>query len=252
MLRIAQQIGMIPPQPWSEHSRDGQHDANAQGKRIVCLANSRKYGGRCVAGKTVLPDGRLGDWVRPVSSREYGTIEAERRLSDGREPSLLDVLEVPVTRACPTSYQSENWLLDPKRPWRCTGSLKWTDVLQGVDDPETIWGTGRSSIGGLNDRVGQSEATGLANSLYLLLVDDLRLFVEPPRTKPSLRAVFSQRGAHYALRVTDPRAELRYFWESETQISVGQCLLTVSLGEPLNSFCYKLVAGVLLPDSSQP
>ncbi|MYC34131.1 MAG: hypothetical protein F4X64_13280 [Chloroflexi bacterium] len=38
-------------------------------KRIVCLANSRKRGGRCVAGKELLPDDRLGGWIRPVSAR---------------------------------------------------------------------------------------------------------------------------------------------------------------------------------------
>jgi hypothetical protein len=29
-------------------------------KRIICLANSRKLSGRCIAGKEILPDERLG------------------------------------------------------------------------------------------------------------------------------------------------------------------------------------------------
>ena len=29
-------------------------------KRIVCLANSRKLSGRCIAGKELLQDGRAG------------------------------------------------------------------------------------------------------------------------------------------------------------------------------------------------
>jgi len=37
-------------------------------KRIVCLANSRKMRGRCIAGRELLPD-NVGPWVRPVSDR---------------------------------------------------------------------------------------------------------------------------------------------------------------------------------------
>ena len=32
-------------------------------KRIVCLANSRKFRGRCVAAKEILANGTLGVWV---------------------------------------------------------------------------------------------------------------------------------------------------------------------------------------------
>ena len=38
-------------------------------KRIVCLANSHKLTGRCVAGKE-LRDGRSVTWIQPVSARE--------------------------------------------------------------------------------------------------------------------------------------------------------------------------------------
>jgi len=38
-------------------------------KRLVCLANSRKLSGRCVAGRE-LSGGRPIGWVRPVSARE--------------------------------------------------------------------------------------------------------------------------------------------------------------------------------------
>ena len=44
---------------------------NLKVKRIVCLANSRKLGGRCIAGKELLADGVSGSWIRPVSHREF-------------------------------------------------------------------------------------------------------------------------------------------------------------------------------------
>ena len=52
-------------------------------KRIVCLANSSKLNGRCIAGKEIIEDGRVGDWIRPVSVREKQEVsEWERQYKD--------------------------------------------------------------------------------------------------------------------------------------------------------------------------
>lgn len=42
-------------------------------KRIVCLANSRKYKGSCVAGKEIMGNA-FGGWVRPVSKKVHGEL----------------------------------------------------------------------------------------------------------------------------------------------------------------------------------
>jgi hypothetical protein len=39
-------------------------------RRIVCLANSRKMNGRCIAGRE-LNEGKAGAWIRPVSDRPH-------------------------------------------------------------------------------------------------------------------------------------------------------------------------------------
>ena len=87
-------------------------------KRIVCLANSRKRGGRCIAGKELLVGGLAGAWVRPVSNRENEAVDdGERQYRDGTEPAVLDVIDVPLIEARPKGHQQENWLLNPDHYW---------------------------------------------------------------------------------------------------------------------------------------
>jgi hypothetical protein len=103
-------------------------------KRIVCLANSRKLSGRCIAGKELLGE-RPSGWLRPVSAREHEEVsEEERQYSDGSEPQVLDIIEVPLLDARPKGYQQENWLLDPTKDWKKVGRAKWTD-LDRLADP---------------------------------------------------------------------------------------------------------------------
>ena len=98
----------------------------AASKRIVCLANSRKLHGRCVAG-IELVDFRRAGWIRPVSAREHQEVsEYERQYQDGSDPRLLDVIDVPLLEHHPKDYQQENWLLDPKYYWEKAGTFNWT------------------------------------------------------------------------------------------------------------------------------
>ena len=82
------------------------------GKRIVCLANSRKLGGRCIAGKE-WHDNRPGGWIRPVSDRSSKELSThECRYEDRREPRLLDIIDISLLSQAVEGHQSENWLID--------------------------------------------------------------------------------------------------------------------------------------------
>ncbi|MCZ0933272.1 MAG: hypothetical protein OXJ52_08995 [Oligoflexia bacterium] len=47
-------------------------------KKIICLANSRKMFGRCIAGKEKI-NGQYGQWIGPVSDREKEEISEKEK-----------------------------------------------------------------------------------------------------------------------------------------------------------------------------
>ncbi|MDP3937873.1 MAG: hypothetical protein Q8R92_07030 [Deltaproteobacteria bacterium] len=222
-------------------------------KRLVCLANSRKLSGRCVAGKEQAEEGP-GPWVRPVSERPMEEVsEHERQYEDGSDPRVLDIMDVPLKGHHPKAYQSENWLLDPDYYWKRAGRATWDDLDALADDPAALWVNGFSTGSGSNDRVRLSDAALLGSSLYLLYSDQLKVRVFAPGTsfgnpKRRVQAEFSHRGITYRLWVTDPLVERKYLAGSNGEYPIGECFVTVSLGEPHEGYCYKLVAALITPD----
>lgn len=70
-------------------------------KRIVCLANSRKLSGRCVAGKELSSE-RASTWIRPISRRPSEELSLnERKYEDGSDPQLLDIIDITLFTANP-------------------------------------------------------------------------------------------------------------------------------------------------------
>jgi hypothetical protein len=221
-------------------------------KHIVCLANSRKYGERCVAGKELLADGSAGGWIRPVSSRENEEVsEQERYYADGSDPDVLDIIEVPLAGPKPNSYQQENWLLIASGRWRKAGRFTWDDLPKLADREAPLWTNGFSSRGGENDQVPVDIVSGHDTSLRLVRVDDLTVTVsEPSRPSanyPILRGRFTHCNATYCFRITDPVSESGSVDLGYGEYRVGERYLTVSLGEPFEGHAYKLIAAIIRP-----
>src|SRR5687767_9109418 len=128
-------------------------------KTIVCLANSRKPSGRCVAGRE-MTSSTIGGWIRPVSSRATQEIsEHERNYSDGRDPSLLDIIEIPMLTPQPHNHQTESHLIDPTQYWVQRARMSWQQLQTAVEDPAgPLWLNTSSSSQGLNDRVPEESA----------------------------------------------------------------------------------------------
>lgn len=220
-------------------------------KRIVCLANSRKLNGRCIAGRELLA-GNAGAWIRPVSDREHEEVsEHERQYQDGSDPRLLDIIDVPLIGPKAKSHQSENWLLDPNRFWSKVGEFGRGYLNHLIDGRDAIWVNGYHTYNGLNDYVPVGEVDNTGGSLKLIAVSNgLQLHVCRPGENfgnPTRRvqAQFSFSRVNYHLWVTDPVIETAYLSLADGFYALGSSYLTVSLGESLEGRCYKLVAAII-------
>ena len=220
-------------------------------KKIVCLANSRKHSGRCIAGKKVFARG-YGSWIRPISVRPSAEVsEEERRFENGQDARVLDIISVPMLAPAPFLYQTENHIIDAGYYWRKTGELPWAKLKQLVDEPATLWANGNSTRKGRNDRVGLELASKMTNSLMLIEPETLTVRVQTegaefdnPRRR--IRADFMHQDVNYVLVVTDPIAERAFLAKPDGDYPLADTYLTVSLGEPhTDDCCYKLVAAVI-------
>ena len=182
-------------------------------KTIVCLANSRKLTGRCVAGKEW--DGqRAGSWCRPVSARDRGELTAERWYAKTwRDPQLLDIIQVTLVGPRPSGCQIENHLVDTTVKWQFRGRVTPTHLIGNLDlSSGPLWVNGESTSGGLNDRVRADIAERQPNSLVLVQPDllTMRVALEAAQTanaRRRVRGIFSLAGFDYALSITDPVVE---------------------------------------------
>jgi hypothetical protein len=216
-------------------------------KRLLCLANSRKLSGRCVAGREVSGE-RWGAWIRPISGRPHEEVsEEERRYEDGTDPRLGDVIDIHLLEHRPRTYQQENHLLDESRYWVKVRSASWDDIVGALEDaPQPLWENGDSSYNGINDRVPIARAEAFNRSLFLLRPQNLTLLVQAEwGGKRKVRGDFSLGAERYCLVVTDPFVEKRYLAKSNGIYHVDDAVLCISLGEPVSGYAYKLIAAVM-------
>jgi hypothetical protein len=213
---------------------------------IICLANSRKLGGHCVAGLRLAGSG----WIRPVSKLEGGILRPSHyTLTNGTEAKTLDVIRVGLREPRPAIHQPENWLMDGTR-WAAI-ACPWDKILPPlrkgvVAGPELLTGSGERMA------FAQFEIQPALASLALVAPEDLYLYPHQTfRGKPKARGRFSLGTAPdlvlYDLPITEP------YWQDVTlkqgprtlRQAEGKFLMTISLSEPFQGECYKLIAAIM-------
>lgn len=225
---------------------------------FICLANSFKYGGRCIAGieirlsedgKTfrVVDDQGEPRWMRPVQ-RE--TNHKEIPTETARNIRILDVIELSNTEACGTGCQNENFYYSRMRIIK---SLPFSQkVLQALLSKR--------------DFVLHSQGRFLTHKEYCANKGSLML-IEPEEPeiireekikegikKIQYKARFLYKGNEYLISVTDPRYLERMEGYSNVPLigkfPTGTFYFAISLTEePIevdNQLQhYKLIAGII-------
>ncbi len=239
-------------------------------KTIVCLANSRKEGGRCVAGKEIVNNQLTHNWIRPVSGGgNKGELSKEESLLTVRSifpklpkwlntliglflkrqssPQLLDIITIPLLEHQLHTYQSENYLIDNRRHWIKEQFRQSTQLSQWCDRVPSLWINGYHSYNGFNDRIPVNIVEKSINtSLLLIKPDTISIKVASEFNKVKVRAEFTFNGQKYRIVVTDPTIESFYKTKSIGDYPLlEETYLCISLGEPFNGYCYKLVASVI-------
>lgn len=215
---------------------------------IICLANSRKLGGRCVAGLRL--DG--AGWLRAVGVLPDGILyPPDYTLNDRTEAALLDVIQVGTRVPRAAAHQPENWVIDGSS-WK----LRSRPLLPvHVPILRNALVNGPELLRGFSDRVPYSsfQQQHAAVSLALVAPESIDLYHFPtPRGTPQVRGRFflgtGSQAFIYDLAVTDPRWEANVIHQGPRILRQGdgKFVLTISLSEPFGRYCYKLIAAIVV------
>ena len=169
---------------------------------ILCLANSLKEQGRCLAGiqlddqnHPVIHNNRPV-WIRPTGNTEHGQIP----LYLCAHISVLDVIDIGNTSPNGQGYQSENVTFDEnsldvvsRMPQEILDSLCENDGQKFI-------------FGNISKAISEEHIVYVEHSLMLVKITDFEVIKKmyPNKTSPKFRLRFSYNQHQYELPITDP------------------------------------------------
>lgn len=218
-------------------------------KHIVCLANSEKLRERCIAGI----DLNTGKWVRPVCDELYpqdGRVPKSIRLVEGREPEVLDILQIPLSdTGNDFGFECEN-LSVVAGEWKYIGRVEPTDLFRYCGNFVQILHNSRKYV-----NPSYLQTLPFHQRRTLQLVRSVNFYVEK---KTSFKGNTEWRGSLQTAngqqlrdaKITDPV----FVEKLNTQYQPkSNCLVTVSLSMPYRPHpewegedpCWKLISAVI-------
>ena len=218
-------------------------------KYFICLANSYKYGGRCIAGIEVVPqsDGSLGivrhddgrpRWIRPVSMSANG--EIPNHLVESFK--IFSLVKLTDVEPCPDNAHTED--VHCTRMEICPFELSPTkDFLNQLIDTQhqaVFYFRGKSIPTTIIDR--------LDYSLMLIHPDNACAYCDEGRENSKYRMKFTYNGSNYDFPITDPVFLEQFKKSPDSYADLDGVYLVLSLGIAFEGFHYKLVATVLIPN----
>lgn len=218
-------------------------------KFFICLANSYKHGGRCIAGIEVVPqsDGSLGivrhddgrpRWIRPVSMSANG--EIPNHLAESFK--IFSLVKLTDVEPCPDNAHTED--VHCTRMEICPFELSPTkDFLNQLIDTQhqaVFYFRGKSIPTTIIDR--------LDYSLMLIHPDNACAYCDEGRENSKYRMKFTYNGSNYDFPITDPVFLEQFKKSPDSYADLDGAYLVLSLGIAFEGFHYKLVATVLIPN----
>ena len=218
-------------------------------KLFICLANSKKYNERCIAGIEVTaknPEEFLPvtvnnrpKWIRPVTNAIHG--EVPSKLVD--DMRLLEVYEVEIIQDCPKGYQSENALF--RKP-----TLKKIKRLENMTPNHLEWITDKEATCLFQTKgkaISKEKIGKISNSLCLVKAENPEVYEKQYREWeiPKPRIKFFYKNHSYDLPITDVDFLKAFSNDKEIVEKANHLFVTVSLGAEHEGWFYKIAAGII-------
>lgn len=218
-------------------------------KYFICLANSYKHGGRCIAGIEVVPlpggqltivhhnDGRPR-WIRPVSMAENG--EIPNQLAQGVK--LLSLVKLTEVIPCPDKAHTEDVHCSRMECCPCDYEADNNFLSQLIDPVHqaVFYFRGKAIPATMINR--------LDYSLMLIRPEKASAYIDDEREKSKYRMKFTYYGSNYDFPITDPCFLETFKKNPDRYTNLKGIYLTLSLGLEFEGFHFKLVAAVLPPN----
>lgn len=211
---------------------------------LVCLANSQKFRGRCLAGVIItMPttstyrieqEGGIPKWIRPVTNTESGELPEQLV----KQIRLLEIIEINVINYLPKGHQIENALFDLESIKKVsTVNLTYQNLDQFINSQS------ESLFGNKTNLVSVADIINVSYSLLFIKVYDSNFYIN---NFEKIRVSFSYNGHHYDLPVTDKAFNGNFYVNNQFYKDKSHIYLTISLGVEFQASYYKLVSGVIL------
>jgi hypothetical protein len=218
---------------------------------FICLANSRKYGERCVAGIEIQSDpqaqqyqivknGDIPNWVRPVMENDFGQLPETLVSTIG----LLDVISIHKNKGVPNGCHRENVLFEPNSIElhnRLAPTIENLEALT-LGAPLTLFGNRGKSVSVQTSKT-------LNYSLLFIKAYDAKFYTN--RLGNQLRVRFTYNSNDYDFPVTDLEFCKLFNDNPQTMELFDEAYFTLSLSTIFEEWYYKLVAGVCIPNKQQ-
>ena len=217
-------------------------------KYFVCLANSYKHGGRCIAGievqvtsggYSVIKENGRPKWIRPICRyTDAGAIPNEIAIN----LQLFAIVKMTNVVPCPAGAQSENAFFDELQPIGTTFEGSKTEEYL-VDNNRTMlfYNHGKAVVPDVYNRLGD-------HSILLIKANDADIYGDTTYSDyPRYRVRFCYHSHQYDLPITDPWYIHDIRDGKKTPGQKGDIFITCSLGVEHEGWHPKLAACVIEP-----